>query len=157
MALIKCQHHWLNWRDKGTDFVKVLSFDFSKAFDSVSHKIVCDKLKFYDFNPYITNWIISFLISDPKARVVVDGVTTKYVDINGGVPQGTALGLVLFSVMVNGITAANPTSNLLVKYADDITHNVPVISGAVDQSQAEVNNIQRWATENQMTLNLNKT
>ena len=129
----------------------------SKAFDSVSHKIVCDKLKFYDFNPYITNWIISFLISDRKQRVVVDGVTKKYVDINGGVPQGIVLGPVIFSIMVKGITAANPTSNLLVKYADDITLSVPVISGAVDQSQAEVNNTQRWATENQMTLNLNKT
>ena len=59
--------------------------------------------------------------------------------------------------MVNNITAANPSSNLFVKYADDITLSVPVRSGAVDQSQAEVNNIQRWATENQMTLNLNKT
>ena len=105
MALIECQHHWLNWLDKGTDFVKVLSFDFSKAFDSVSHKIVCDKLKFYDLNPYITNWIISFL-SDRKQRVVVDGVISKYVDINRGVPQGTVLGPVLFSIMVNDITAA---------------------------------------------------
>ena len=41
--------------------------------------------------------------------------------------------------MVNDITAANPSSNLLVKYADDITLSVPVRSGAVDQSQAEVN------------------
>ena len=71
MALIKCQKPCLNWLDKGTDFVKVLSFDFSKAFDSVSHKIVCDELVFYDLTPYITNWIISFL-SDRKKRVVVD-------------------------------------------------------------------------------------
>ena len=84
-------------------------------------------------------------------------MTTKYVDINRRVPQGTALGAVLFSIMVNDITAANPSSNLLVKYADDITLSVPVRSGAVDQSQAEVNNIQRWATENRMTLNLKKT
>ena len=72
---------------KVLSFVKVLSFDFSKAFDSVSHKIVCDKLKFYDLNPYITNWIISFL-SDRKQRVVVDGVTTNYLDVSRGVPEG---------------------------------------------------------------------
>ena len=31
MALIKCQHHWLSSLDKGTDYVKSLSFDFSKT------------------------------------------------------------------------------------------------------------------------------
>ena len=55
MALIKCQHHWLDWLDKDADFVRVLSFDFSKAFDSVSHRVLCDKLKSYDINPYIIN------------------------------------------------------------------------------------------------------
>ena len=104
MALIKCQHHWLNWLDKGTYFVKVPCFDFSKAFHSVSHKIVCDKLKFYNWNPFIINCIISFL-SDRKQRVVVDGVTTKYVDINRGILQVAAVGPVLFSIVVNDIQA----------------------------------------------------
>ena len=36
MALIKCQHTWLKWLDGNTDFVRIFSFDFSKAFDSVS-------------------------------------------------------------------------------------------------------------------------
>ena len=44
IALIKCQHNWLKWLDGDADFVRVLSFDFSKAFDTVSHKIVCEKL-----------------------------------------------------------------------------------------------------------------
>ena len=37
MALIKCQHTWLKWLDGNADFVRIFSFDFSKAFDSVSH------------------------------------------------------------------------------------------------------------------------
>ena len=37
MALIKCQHNWLEWLDGGVDFVRVLSFDFRKAFDTVPH------------------------------------------------------------------------------------------------------------------------
>ena len=37
------------------------SFDFSKAFDSVSHNILCSKLKQVNFNPYVINWLISFL------------------------------------------------------------------------------------------------
>ena len=74
-------------------------------------------------------------LNDQKQRVVVDRVTTKYVDINRRLPQGTVLGPILFSMMVNDITAANPSSNCLMKYTDHIALNVPVRSGAVDQLQ----------------------
>ena len=72
MALINCQYKWLGWLDDDVDFVRVLSFDFSKAFDTVSYEIVCEKLKSTNFNPYIVNWIISFL-GKRKQRVVADG------------------------------------------------------------------------------------
>ena len=73
MALIKRQHHWLGWLDTEADFAKVYSFDFSKAFDSVSHEIVHNKLGSYNINQYVINWIISFL-GNRKQRVVVDDV-----------------------------------------------------------------------------------
>ena len=85
MALIECQHHWLGWLDTEADLAKVYSFDFGKAFDSVSHEIVHNKLGSYNINQYVINWIISFL-SNRKQRVVVDDVSTKFVDINRGVP-----------------------------------------------------------------------
>ena len=56
----------------------MLSLDFSKAFDTVSHKIICDKLKSTNINPYIINWIISFL-DNRKQRVVVDDAITAFV------------------------------------------------------------------------------
>ena len=100
MALLKCQQYWLNWLDKDADFVMVYPFDFSKAFDFVSYHILCNKLKLYNINPYVINWMINFL-RNRKQRVVVDGVTTKFVEIDRGVPQGTVLGPVLFSIVVN--------------------------------------------------------
>ena len=46
MAISKCQHQWLKWlEDEDVDFIRVISFDFSKAFDSVPHYILCEKLK----------------------------------------------------------------------------------------------------------------
>lgn len=155
LALLKCQHKWLKSLDSNADYVRVLSFDFSKAFDTVSHKIVCDKLKTTNLNPYTINWIISFL-DNRKQRVVVDEVTTNYVSINRGVPQGTVLGPILFSLMVNDICVSDPRNNLMVKYADDITISAPVKKGS-DTAIAEVNNIERWAENNEMTLNLTKT
>ena len=97
MALVKSQHYWLKWLDGNAEFVRVLSFDFSKAFDTVSHYILSDKLKATDINRYVINWILDFL-SQRKQRVVVDGITTKFIDINRGVPQGTVLGPVLFDI-----------------------------------------------------------
>ena len=119
MALIACQHHWLDWLDKDGDFIRVFSFDFS-----VSHQVPCYKLKSYDINPYITNWIISFL-SSRQQRVVVDDIVISFLNIDRGVPQGTILGLILFSIMVNDISAVSP-NNLLIKFADDFTISMPV-------------------------------
>ena len=44
-ALLTYQHHWLTWLGKDEiDFIRIVSFDFSKAFNSILHDIVCDKL-----------------------------------------------------------------------------------------------------------------
>ena len=157
MALIKCQHFWLEQLDGDADFVRAFSFDFSKAFDSVSHSVLCKKIVSYDINPYIKNWIMSFLCGRQQ-RVVVDGVVTSFLNINRGVPQGTVLGPLLFSIMVNDIKPVIPQT-LLIKYADDITASVPVTIGLIhtDSSHQEVANIKRWADDNLMKLNMKKT
>ena len=82
----------LKWLDGNADFARIFSFDFCKAFDSVSHNILCSKLKQVSTNPYSVNWLISFLDQRRKQRVVVDGYRTEYVSVNRGVPQGTVLG-----------------------------------------------------------------
>ena len=101
------------------------------------------------------NWIIDFLI-DRKQRVVVDGLETEYVDITGGVPQGTVLGPFLFSLMVNDIKPADGDNNLLVKFADDFTVSAPVKNGK-DTALTEVTNIKDWANDNRMIVNISKT
>ena len=88
---------------------------------------------------------------------MVDGITTEFIDINRGVPQGTVLGPILFSLMVNDIQLADPRRNLLVKFADDITISVPVSQESTDVTINVVNSIRDWAASNRMTLNLSKT
>ena len=93
------------------------------------YQISCQSGECTKLNPYITNWIISF-VSNRKQRVVVDGFTTNYSRINRGIPyQGTVLGSILSSLMVNDICAADEKNNLLVKFRDDITVTVPVRNG----------------------------
>ena len=84
------------------DFVRVFSFDFFKAFETVPNATVCNKLMSLDTNLYVINWIVSSP-SNRKQRVVMDGFVTEFVSINRGVPQGTVLGPILFYIMVNDI------------------------------------------------------
>ena len=83
----------------------------------------------------------------------MDGFVTEFVSINRGVPQGTVLGPILFSIMVNDIRPVYPERNLLLKYADDLTLSVPV-SAHQDHLLIEIDSIQHWAVRNRMKLNL---
>ncbi|CAB3982307.1 Hypothetical predicted protein, partial [Paramuricea clavata] len=150
-----CHHKWLNWLDGDVDHVRVISFDLKKAFDFVSHNIICKKLGKTNINPYVINWIRNFL-TDRRQRVIVNGIKTNYVDINKGVPQGTVLGPFLFSLMINDLTVKDPNNNILVKFADDMTVSAPVKNN-YDSALAEVDNIEKWTETNRMSLNLGKT
>ena len=74
----------------------VLSFDFSKAFDSVSHRLVTNKLnkKVPDITPYIVIWIIDFL-KDRQQRVCVHKVMAPFSPVNQGVPKALFWGHLL--------------------------------------------------------------
>jgi len=71
--------------------------------------------------------------------------------------QGTVLGPILFSLMVNNKQFADPRRNLMVKFADNITISIPVSKDSTDVTINEVDCMNHWAASNRMTLNLSKT
>ena len=74
--------------------------DFSKAFDRINHNILAKKLLSLGVKESLVSWICSFL-SNRRQAVKVDGFLSECVHVNGGVPQGTKLGPVLFFLMIN--------------------------------------------------------
>lgn len=134
-------------------YVNALFVDFSKAFDTVDHVVVIQKLKKLNMPSNIINWIISFLTNRTqivRCNCTLSGKTT----INRGIVQGSALGPFLFCVTASDLKPVS-SMNLLVKYADDLTFLIPEHS---DQGvNSEFRNSLRWAISNKQSINLKKT
>ena len=66
-----------------------------KAFDSVPHRPLIDKLFRLDLDPFILRWLESYLMFRSQV-VVVGSEASPSVDVLSGVPQGSFLGPILF-------------------------------------------------------------
>ena len=90
--------------------------DFSKAFDTVPHDGLLSKLKHYGIDKKIWPWIYNCL-KNRKQSVVVDGKQSSLIDVVSGVPQGTALGPLLFLLHINDLPSV--VSSKVRLFADD--------------------------------------
>ena len=108
--------------------------DFSKAFNRIDHNTIILKLAELNVPTWILKVIIGFL-SNRKLQVRYKGKTSKVVEMPGGGPQGTIIGMFLFIILINPVKFGpsikwgetltskdhNSARNIHLKYVDDLT------------------------------------
>ena len=156
MALIILLDKITEALDQGKYVIGVF-LDFSKAFDTVDHSILLQKLERYGICGLYLDWFKDYL-SNRKQCVTYNGCQSSYQTIKCGVPQGSILGPLLFLLYINDLsTVSNACFSIL--FADDTNMFITGrnINEMCQQLNEDLKNIQNWLCCNKLSLNILKT
>ena len=134
--------------------VGLVLLDLQKAFDTVDHGVLLQKLGFMGVRS--VSWFRSYL-SGRRQCVLVDGVISGFLDVSCGVPQGSILGPILFLCYVNDMAVS--LGCRLSLYADDST----LVASGVNAGElgeylsGQLASCKRWLVDNRLSLHLGKT
>ena len=127
--------------------------DVQKAFDSVDHTMLCEKIRLLGIEP---DWFQSYLFNR-KQTVSINNVLSSEQTIQCGVPQGSILGPWCYLVYSNDISTC--VSCKLLMYADDtiLLSSHKDLSKVSSELSKEVSNCYHWLCNNKLSMHMGKT
>uniref|UniRef100_K7EWB1 Reverse transcriptase domain-containing protein n=1 Tax=Pelodiscus sinensis TaxID=13735 RepID=K7EWB1_PELSI len=155
-----CQTNLIAFFDRITSLVNkgeavdVVYLDFSKAFDTVSHDILINKLGKYNLDGATIRWVHNWL-DNRTQRVVINCSQSCWKGIISGVSQGSVLGTVLFNFFINDLDIG--IERTLIKFADD-TKLGGVATALEDRVkiQNDLDKLEKWSEVSRMKFNKDK-
>eukprot|EP00732_Lithocolla_globosa_P002292 Lithocolla_globosa_v1_NODE_1459_length_2559_cov_27.905351.p1 type:complete len:640 gc:universal NODE_1459_length_2559_cov_27.905351:511-2430(+) len=156
-ALLDFYEDLLQNLDKKDVFGLGVLIDLAKAFDTVNHKILLEKLAIYGVGGMALQLLSSYLLNRSQI-VIIDGVASNPMNISCGVPQGSILGPFLFILYINDLPNVMKHSKTTM-FADDTTLTI-FNRDILKLRQSCLNDLSAlslWCDLNLLTLNASKT
>ena len=148
--LLCVMEDFAEWMDSGDPF-DVVYLDFSKAFDSVPHERLLQKLFAYGITGKVLAWIRSFL-SGRTQRVKVGEAISGHKQVLSGIPQGSILGPILFTIFINDLPDGLKSCNKI--FADDTKIYNKSVNNDIIQSDLYL--LQEWTSVWDLHFNIKK-
>ena len=137
--------------------IGMVFLDFRKAFDSVDHDLLLQKLARYGVQDRELKWFKNYL-SGRQQKTVIGNKESEWGTISSGVPQGSILGPLLFTLMVNDMPKVTSNCRIMM-YADDtvLFYSSDCASDLQDTLNKELDCVNAWVKGNRLVLNPTKT
>ena len=145
-----------NWNEN--NFSGCTFIDFSRAFDSIDHNILANKLQLYGFDEISLKFMESYM-SKRVQKTVVNGHASTPAQVTYGTAQGSILGPLLFILYVNDVFKSLSPNLAVYMYADDtlLVSKANSMSLVVEKVQKALDEMVQWCGENKLSINRGKT